>query len=179
MTSTPGHSIGVSAAQLGVALLLLLPLLSCNPFAPTLDDSLSPGATLLGDQGTVEGLFRNLEYAYTYRDTTIYGELLHPDFQFRYFNVDRGADVAFNRDEEMRITANLFRGSDQIELQWNQIRSQNGDSVLVTITRAYDLRVTLQANETFIVEGLATLRLVRDNDEGPWRIRLWRDDSDG
>ena len=164
-----------------IFLTLLAPLfvVGCNPFAPTLDDDLSPASTLLGDQRTIPGVFRNLEYAYTYRDTLIYGELLDPDFEFRYFNPDRATDVAFNRDEEMRITANLFRGADQIELQWNQIQTQNGDSILATITRAYDLRITLQANESFIIEGLATIRLIRNSAEEPWRIRLWRDDSDG
>ena len=152
---------------------------SCNPFAPALDSELSPTSTVLGDQRTVEGVFRNIEYAYTYRDTLIYGELLHPDFQFRYFNPDRGVDVIFNRDEEMRITSNLFRGSNQIDLQWNSIYSQSGDSILVTVTRGYDLRITLQENETFVIEGLATLRLIREHPEDEWLIRLWRDDSDG
>lgn len=151
----------------------------CNPFAPALDSDLSPESTLLGDQHTVEGVFQNIQYAYTYRDTLIYGNLLHPDFQFRYFNSERGTDVAFNRDEEMRITWNLFRGADQIDLQWNSIHSMDGDSVLVKVTRGYNLRITLQANETFVIEGLATLRLTRDQPTDVWRIRLWRDDSNG
>ena len=134
---------------------------------------------MLGDQQTVEGVFQNVQYAYTYRDTLIYGNLLHPDFQFRYFNSDRGTDVAFNRDEEMRITNNLFRGADQIDLQWNSIRALEGDSILVRVTRGYNLRITLQANEIFIIEGLATLRLTRDQPTDVWQIRLWRDDSNG
>lgn len=159
--------------------LLLLLVAGCNPFAPTLDDNLAVGGTLLGDARTIDGVFQNIEYAYTYRDTLIYGSLLHPDFQFRFFNPDRGTDVAFNRDEEMRITSNLFRGSDQIDLQWNSIYSESGDSVIATVTRGYDLRITLQANETFVIEGLATLRLIRQQPEDEWQIRLWRDDSDG
>lgn len=174
LASTSYRSAGYLAAAV-----LALGLVACNPFAPTLDPELSPSSTLLGDQSTVDGVFRNIEYAYTYRDTLIYGELLHPDFQFRYFNPDRGVDVVFNRDEEMRITSNLFRGSNQIDLQWNSIYSQNGDSILVTVTRGYNLRITLEANETFVIEGLATLRLIRDDPEDQWQIRLWRDDSDG
>lgn len=127
----------------------------------------------------MEGVFQNVQYAYTYRDTLIYGNLLHPDFQFRYFNSDRGTDVAFNRDEEMRITYNLFRGADQIDLQWNSIHALEGDSILVRVTRGYNLRITLQANETFIIEGLATLRLTREQPTDVWQIRLWRDDSNG
>ena len=114
-----------------------------------------------------DGVFQNIQYAYTYRDTLIYGDLLHPDFQFRYFNSDRGTDVSFNRDEEMRITWNLFRGADQIDLQWTSIYSQNGDSIFAVVTRGYNLRITLQASETFIIEGLATLRLTRENPTDP------------
>jgi hypothetical protein len=150
-----------------------------NPFAPSLDPELNPNATLLGDQHTIEGVFQNVQYAYTYRDTLIYGELLHPDFQFRYFNPDRGTDVAFNRDEEMRITWNLFRSAEQIDLKWNSIYAQDGDSILASVTRGYTLKITLQANETFLVEGLATLRLTREQPTDVWRIRLWRDDSNG
>lgn len=148
-----------------------------NPFAPELDPDLNPGSSLLGDPHTVEGVFQNVQYAYIYRDTLIYGQLLHPDFQFRYYNSERGTDVAFNRDEEIRITYNLFKGADQIDLQWNEIQSQEGDSLQVRVTRAYNLRITLQANDVFLVEGLATLRLIRDNVTDPWRILLWRDDS--
>ncbi len=149
-----------------------------NPFAPALDPELNPSSTLLGDQHTVEGVFQNIQYAYTYRDTLIYGELLHPDFEFRYFDPERN-DQVFNRDEEMRITWNLFRGADQIDLKWTSIYSQNGDSLFTIVTRGYNLRITLQASETFIIEGLATLRLTRENPNDVWRIRLWRDDSNG
>lgn len=125
-------------------------------------------------------MFQNIQYAYTYRDTLIYGNLLHPDFQFRYFNSERGTDVAFNRDEEMRITWNLFRGASQIDLQWTSFLSPpEGDSLLVKVTRGYNLRITLQANETFVIEGQAALRLTRDQPTDVWRIRLWRDDSNG
>ncbi|MCE2504322.1 MAG: hypothetical protein J4G05_09745 [Chlorobi bacterium] len=162
------------------SLLGILSIAGCtNPFAPTLDPELNPNSTLLGDQHTIEGVFQNIQYAYTYRDTLIYGDLLHPDFQFRYFNSDRGTDVSFNRDEEIRITWNLFRGADQIDLQWNSIYSQNSDSIFAVVTRDYNLRITLQANEMFIIEGLATLRLTRKNPTDVWRIRLWRDDSNG
>lgn len=167
----------------GIAILFsvcLTFLAGCNPFAPALDSDLSPNSTLLGDQHTVEGVFQNIQYAYTYRDTLIYGNLLHPDFQFRYFNSERGTDVAFNRDEEMRITWNLFRGASQIDLQWTSFLSPpEGDSLLVKVTRGYNLRITLQANETFVIEGQAALRLTRDQPTDVWRIRLWRDDSNG
>ena len=148
-----------------------------NPFAPRLEPNLTPNSNALGDQRTVEGVFQNLRYAFNYRDTLIYGNLLHPDFQFRYYNTDRATDVIFNRDEEMRITYNLFKGADQLDLQWNEVLIQEGDSVQMTVTRSYHLRLALQANEVFRVDGRATLRLVRQTPNDVWLIRTWRDES--
>ncbi len=148
-----------------------------NPFAPRLDPSLQSISTVLGDQRTVNGVFQNIQYAYTYRDTLIYGNLLHPDFQFRYYNPDRATDMTFTRDEEARTTYNLFKGADQLDLQWNEIVSQDGDSLLLDVSRAYSLKIALQANDLFRIEGRATLRLVRNSTHDIWLIRSWRDDS--
>lgn len=163
----------------GVAAILVCAgaLNGCNPFAPALDDTLEPISGALGDQRTVLGVFQNIQYSYTYRDTLIYGALLHPEFQFRYFNPDRASDVVFNRDEEVRTTFNLFKGASLLDLQWNDIIGQEGDSLDTDVTRAYTLRIALQANDVLRVEGRATLRLVRTSPTDIWLIRTWRDDS--
>ncbi len=148
-----------------------------NPFAPRLEPSLAPSGSEIGDQHTVEGVFQNIRYAYNYRDTLIYSQLLHPDFQFRYYNPDRAAYVSFNRDTEMRITNNLFRGASQIELTWNTILLDEGDSLERNVTRSYNLKITLQANELFRIDGRATLNLVRNSPGDVWLIKLWSDDS--
>ncbi|MBS1913382.1 MAG: hypothetical protein JST22_15450 [Bacteroidetes bacterium] len=167
--------------RLAPAAMLLLPALlaiGCtNPFAPKLEPALQPSLTTLGDQRTVSGVFQNIQYAYTYRDTLIYGQLLHPDFQFRYYNPDRATDVTFNRDEEVRTTYNLFKGADQIDLQWNEYVTQDGDSLLTDVSRSYTLTIALQANDLFRIEGRATLRLVRNSPNDVWLIKSWRDDS--
>jgi len=150
---------------------------ACNPFAPGVDDNLEPNTAVLGDQHTIVGVFQNIQYAYTYRDTLIYGSLLHADFQFRYFNPDRGTDVVFNRDEEVRTTYNLFKGASLLDLQWNDIVGQEGDSLETDVTRSYTLRIALQANDVLRIEGRATLRFVRNVATDVWLIRTWRDDS--
>jgi hypothetical protein len=167
-----GSIVPVAAAAVALAVA------SCtNPFAPRLEPELETPSSVLGDPRTVEGVFQNIRYAYNYRDTLIYGNLLHRDFEFRYYNTDRGTDVTFNRDEEMRITANLFKSADQIDLQWNDILSEDGDSLNYNVTRSYHLKLVLQASEVFRVDGRATLRLVRNSPNDAWLIRVWRDDS--
>lgn len=161
-----------------VAILVLATgVMACNPFAPSVDPNLESGGSVLGDQRTVLGTFQNIQYAYTYRDTLIYGALLHPDFQFRYFNPDRGTDVVFNRDEEVRTTYNLFKGASLLDLQWNDIIGEEGDSLETDVTRAYTLRIALQANDVIRIEGRATLRFLRNTPTEVWLIRTWRDDS--
>ena len=88
---------------------LVLLLSSCNPFAPGLDNSLSDGNSILGDPTTIDGIFRNMKYAYTFRDTTIYGQLLNTDFSFIYTDYDQGVEVTWGRDEEMQTTRGLFQ----------------------------------------------------------------------
>lgn len=149
-----------------------------NPFAPRLQADLSPVGSTLGDQHTVEGVFQRISYAYNYRDTLIYGDLLDSVFQFRYYNPERTSDVVYNRDEEMRVTSNLFSGVDQLGLQWNEIISQDGDQLQLDITRSYTLNIVLSGTiDVFRIDGRATLRLVRPTNNDTWHIRTWRDDS--
>ncbi len=167
-----------TSISLLVASLLAAHTAGCtNPFAPKLEPQLRPSLTTLGDQRTIAGVFQNIQYAYTYRDTLIYGNLLHPDFQFRYYNVERATDVTFNRDEEIRTTYNIFKGADLIDLQWNDILSQEGDSLLVDITRSYTMKFGIKASDVIRIDGRATLRLIRNSPDDVWLIRSWRDDS--
>lgn len=160
-----------------IASLALLAGACANPFAPTLDENLGSGIGTAGDTRTIDGVFQTIQYAYAARDTLTYGRLLDSAFQFRYYNAERAADVVFTRDEEMRTTYNLFRGVALLDLQWNAIIAQEGDSLDVTVTRPYNLRIALTADDVIRVDGRATLHLLRISTAEPWRIRTWRDDS--
>src|SRR5436190_607975 len=67
-----------------IVLFLVVFVAACNPFAPELDQS--AGTTKFGDPHTVEGFFTAFHYAYEFRDTTLYGSLLAPNFAFSYHN---------------------------------------------------------------------------------------------
>ncbi|MBL0331723.1 MAG: hypothetical protein IPP08_11125 [Chlorobiota bacterium] len=160
-----------------IAFVILFAASCTNPFAPKLQDELGKEQTDLGDQRTVEGVFKNIRYSYTYKDTSIYGSLLHQEFQFRYYNTEQATDAVFNRDEEMRINYNLFRNADQLDIQWNDIQSQEGDTSFIDVTRAYNLKLILQQGEVFRVDGRARLRLTRKNQTEKWLIKIWYDVS--
>jgi hypothetical protein len=158
--------------------LLLLPIAGClNPFAPAFDENLGPQNSLLGDQTTVEGVFQNFRYAYTFRDTTIYSQLLDREFVFVYRDYDRGFDVSWGHDEDMRSTYGLFQNVQNLDLVWNNIISFSGDSLKSNVTRGFDLTVTYSPNDVDRVYGYANLTLERSRSGGIWKISQWRDES--
>lgn len=150
-----------------------------NPFAPRLDTSPSGTGSILGDQTQVEGVFQNFKQAYAFRDSTIYGQLLAPNFIFIYRDYEKGADVFWGRDEDIRTTYGLFQNVQRLDLVWNTIISSSveSDSLRVTILRNFNLTVTFSASDVVRVDGYANWTLERSNIGDIWRITRWRDES--
>lgn len=154
-----------------------LTLTNCiNPFAPHLEEG-DGTPSLLGDQRTIEGLFKNFEYAYNFRDTLIYANLLHPDFLFVYRDYDRGVDVSWGKTDEMRATSGLFRNTQDLDLTWNEIVYEKGDSVSYEVIRSFTLVITFNASDVISIDGRANFRLTRPSPDSLWRILYWRDES--
>jgi hypothetical protein len=152
---------------------------SCNPFAPGLDESISEGSSILGDPATIDGIFQNMKYAYTFRDTTIYGQLLNSDFSFSYTDYDRGVEVTWGRDEEMQTTRGLFLNVQRLDLVWNNIIAVSTDSLNLhaSVSRNFNLTVTFNPGDSPRIDGYATLTLTRTDPQKPWQIVRWRDQS--
>jgi hypothetical protein len=170
------ESVRPSSSVLVLVLVLVLAT-SCNPFAPALEDDPLGDTNLITDQTTVEGLFANFRYAYTFKDTTIYGGLLAQDFIFTYRDFDRKIDESWGRDEEMRITWHLFQNAASLNLVWNNIVGFSGDSLKASVTRSFNLTVTFNPSDVIRVDGRVSLDLRRAASETPWRITQWRDES--
>jgi hypothetical protein len=158
-------------------LVLMLPLTACNPFAPAIDNDAFGDNGLISDQTTVEGLFQNFRYAYTFKDTTIYGGLLAHDFTFTYRDYERNIDESWGRDEEMRITWHLFQSASNLNLVWNNVVGFSGDSLRSSVTRGFNLTVNFNPSDVVRVDGRVSLDLSRSDISRPWRISQWRDES--
>ena len=164
-------------------ILIILPLLlflgSCNPFAPGLDENLDLGSSIVGDATTIDGVFQNIKYAYTFRDTTIYGQLINSNYVFVYQDYDRGVEVTWGRDEEMQTTRGLFQNVQRLDLVWNNIISLSTDSVSqqASVSRNFNLTVTFNPSDIIRIDGYATLALARTDAQQSWRIVRWRDES--
>ena len=151
---------------------------SCfNPFAPGLETNPVAIGSVLGTQQTIDGVFQSFQYAYTFKDTTIYGRLLDGSFVFIYTDYNRGTDVSWGRDEEIHTTYGLFVNAQRLDLVWNNIVAQSGDSLRVNVTRAFNLTVTFNPNDVVRVDGYANLTLRRQSADADWKIVRWRDES--
>ena len=156
--------------------LFIFLLLSCiNPFSPKLDEDLGSGTSLISDQKQIEGIFQNLQYAYTFKDTTIYSGLLSSNFTFAFRDYDEGIDKTWGRDEEMRITHSLFNNAERLDLIWNNIVAITSDST--TVVRGFNLTITFNPTDVIFVDGRVNLQLAKNNSEGKWQIITWIDES--
>ena len=167
---TTSHSIYV----LFIVLAVVFSSGCINPFAPRLDNS-PAGAGF--DQATVEGVFQIFQSAYSTRDTTRYGRLLASEFTFVWRNYDQGLDVTWGRDTEMRYTYVMFQNAQRLDLIWNNIISQSEDSTRLNVLRGFNLTVTLNPTNVLQASGYANLTLERASKTDPWRIVIWRDQS--
>jgi hypothetical protein len=148
-----------------------------NPFAPSFDNSPDSGRDVLGDQTTIEGAFTNFKISYTTQDTLLYGRLLAPNFVFVYTDYDRGIDVSWGRDEDMRATYRMFRSANNIDLIWNEIITQSGDSLRTSVRRSFNLTISFTADDVVRVGGYANLQFERSDPGQLWRITRWTDES--
>lgn len=163
--------------SIAVFIILLMNIAGCNnPFAPRISDDMSSNS-ILGDQKTVQGVFQNFRYSYVFKDTVVYGNLLQDDFTFVYRDYERGVDVSWGREEDMISTFGMFQGTQNLDLIWNDIVLEIGDSLLKDISRSFNLTVMFSASDVIRVQGRASFRLKRESSDNIWKIIQWRDES--
>lgn len=146
---------------------------SCvNPFSPKLDTETLPVFDL-DDQSNIDLLFNNFKYAYSFRDTLIYGKLLTNDFLFTYKDYVLGVDVKWDREEEMKIHYNLFANAKRLDLIWNNIVTMSSDST--NVIRSFMLTITFNPTDIITIDGKVNLTLKKES--GNWKIKNWIDES--
>jgi len=148
---------------------------ACNPFAPKLDNSVS--SAQFGDPHSIDGYFQAFKYAYEFKDTTLYGSLIAPDFIFSYRDYTLGIDVQWGRDDDMRSTAGLFNGVQVLALLWGDILDSSGSPTSFNVTRTFSLDVTFNEGDIEHVDGRAVFRLERATFSYPWKAKTWQDES--
>ncbi len=161
------------------ALLVLAACASCNPFAPAAADG-DPFSDLLGNPRTISGFFANFQNAYELRDAALYEPLLDSGFVFIYYDFEDQVERQWGFAQEINTTRRLFQNADLIRLRWNQIIfSETAPSGLqASVTRSFNLTVTLADNDVFRGDGNVNFTLVRPDSTAAWQLRRWRDESE-
>ncbi len=150
--------------------------LSClNPFAPRLETQID--AETCTDLTVVDNVFCAFRNAYAFKDTTLYGSLIAPNFTFSYRDYDHGIDVTWGRDDEMRSTYGLFQSVQSLTLIWNNELSADSGDTERTIVRGFNLTVAFNPADVEYVDGYANMTFARRTVNDPWQIVHWRDES--
>ena len=158
---------------------------SClNPFAPTLDHGLS--GDLITDQSTPEEALTNFKYAYVFKDSLLYSNLLDSSFVFQYFDPEQGPSgifVSWTREVDLKTTGRLLRTFDAINLEWlntisaDTLRDVEGNVKNISLSKSFQLDLA-SSGVRFSVNGFALFTFRQSPTDGKWRIVLWVDKSD-
>ncbi len=146
-----------------------------NIFAPKIDNTTS--APIISDQSTVDGVFQNFKYSYTFKDTSVYSNLLTNDFIFTYRDYVLGYDISWDKQTEVRTTNGLFQNTQKLEIIWNNIILQTGDSLHQNIKRSFNLTITFNPSNVVRLYGFTDMNLVKSTTDSKWRIFKWKDES--
>jgi hypothetical protein len=154
-----------------------------NPFAPKLEKSNRTDLIITGQLSHQEVL-QNFQYAYVFKDSVLYSELLDSSFVFIYFDPNQdpsGRFVSWGRDVDLRTTGRLFRNFNIIDLVWNStildtIYDTNGEFRAETF-RTFTLTL-IKNEESLNITGVAVFNFKKCDYDNKWRITLWKDESD-
>ncbi len=165
---------------LGFLILLALGSGSCfNPFAPALDKG-PDLSNVITEQQNPREVLQNFRYAYTFKDSLLYSDVLDESFVFEYFDPNlqpSGGFQTWGRDIDLKTTGRLFRSFDVIELTWlNTIFSDSTDQFVQYFQR-FSLNL-FGSDFNFIVTGTAIFTFERNGADNKWRIVRWKDESD-
>ena len=179
VVSRSPHSAPVIVRVLPVVLTASLFLSCLNPFAPRRQLSTGHSDLIITEQKTPEEVLQNFRYAYVFKDSLLYSQLLDSSFIFVYFDPNLGTSgqfVSWGRDIDLRTTARLFRNFDVIDLIWNSTIYESVQENTGEITKSFDLTM-LTKDEDIRISGLAVFSFRRSPVTGKWLIVRWKDES--
>jgi hypothetical protein len=165
------------------AVLMVLSVTNCfNPFAPRLDQSGNQGIVIT-DQRSPDEVLQNFLYAYTFKDSLVYADILDSSFVFVYFDPNLGGSgrfVSWGRDVDLKTTGQLFRNSETITLTWNSTIYQDTtfvDSEIAGIELSKTLQLYLYGKfgeYSFSGSAIFDFKIC---DDKKWRLTRWKDES--
>ena len=150
--------------------------LSCfNPFAPRLGEIGTDSDLVLTEQRTPEELLQNFRYAYTFKDSIIYRDILDDTFVFIYRDYEEDKLESWDKETDIRTTIGLFNNFDIIKLIWNSTNyiTYFDDSLSAELSKGF----TLSLDADIRITGDALFVLKKDTKKNIWLIKRWIDKS--
>ncbi|KAA3617422.1 MAG: hypothetical protein D8M58_02400 [Calditrichaeota bacterium] len=151
-------------------------ILSCNPFAPSLSDDISNTSLILTEQRTPQEVMTNFAFAYNFKDSLVYSDLIDTTFLFisKDYSTDPVTDLTWGRDTELKATSGLFKKSQTLNLIWGgTIFEHEIDSTHVEMKQLFQL--TLDIDFVLRTINSEALFILRRNSSGRWKITRWED----
>ncbi len=155
-----------------------------NPFAPGLKDGYNNTMLIVTDQRTPEDVLINFKYAYNFKDSLVYADLLDSSFLFisKNFLTDPPTDLTWGRDVDIKTTVGLFHHFQTLNLIWEGTvysRFINSEHTLKEIKKVFSLTIdggkeipTIKGEALFVFKKKPLS--VKDT-TGIWRIVRWED----
>ena len=112
---------------------LIILITSCtNPFAPAKADPNAPSSNILTLQETPQEVLTNFLFAYNFKDSLVYSEIIDSNFIFlsQDFNESPPVPIQWGRDLELRTTARMFKFFNTLDLNFNTPISVSEDTIL-------------------------------------------------
>ena len=161
------------------SIIAVLFVLSCfNPFAPKLDQS-GPEGFVITEQKTPDEVLKNFVYAYTFKDSLVYADVLDSSFVFVYFDPNLGSSgrfVSWGRDADLKTTGRLFKNFETITLTWNSTIYQTEENRNAEISKTLQLSLFGKSGD-FSLSGNAIFNFNKNQYDNKWRITRWKDES--
>ncbi len=168
----------------GLIVILLLFYACENPFAPGLKQSFEGSTLIITDQKTAEDVLINFKYAYNFKDSLVYADLLDSSFLFisKNFATEPVTDLTWGRDVDIKTTVGMFRHFQTLNLTWEGTvynRFLNEERTLKEIKKVFSLVLdggreipTIRGEALFVLKKKT---LSRNDTTGIWRIIRWED----
>lgn len=160
--------------------LLILALVRCfNPFAPALHQG-PEEEVIVTEQRTPEEVLQNFRYAYTFKDSLLYANVLDSSFVFVFFDPNQGTSglfMSWGRDVDLRTTGRMFRSFDLIDLTWNSTIYGFEEEDKAELSKSFSVNFSGPFID-YRVSGTAIFSFRRCAHDGKWRITRWKDESE-
>lgn len=160
---------------------ITLIVISCtNPFAPELSDGSEDGNLIITDQKSPEDVLTNFSFAYNFKDSLVYTDLLDSSFIFisKDYSTDPVTNLTWGRDIDIRTTTRMFSYFQSLDLVWGRIVNQSyvdDDSLIYELTANFQL--TIDGGKVMpTITGTALFIFIK-KPNGVWKITRWEDKS--